>query len=77
METTLAPSWTLSTDHASSSYGQPVLVNRHTGTAYGPGDILQPYPSWSYAPASVHAQRMGRTADLDADGRAMLDKFTG
>ena len=76
METTLAPSWTLSTDHASSSYGQPVLVNRHTGTAYGPGDVLQ-IGGLGWGPARQHAQRLGRAAQLDDDGRAMLDKFTG
>ena len=29
---------TLTTDHAASSYGQPVLV--YEGTAYGPGDVI-------------------------------------
>lgn len=28
------------TDHAASSYGQPVLVDDETGTAYGSGDLL-------------------------------------
>jgi hypothetical protein len=40
MKATLAPSWDLTTEHAASSYGQPVLVNRGTGEAFGPGDIL-------------------------------------
>lgn len=31
--------WRITTDHASSSYNQPVLVDPN-GTAYGPGDIL-------------------------------------
>lgn len=30
--------WRLTTDHAASSYGKPVLVSP-TGRAYGPGDI--------------------------------------
>lgn len=30
---------TLTTDHAASSYGQPVIV-AEDGTAYGPGDVL-------------------------------------
>lgn len=30
--------WRITTDHASSSYGQPVLVDPD-GRAYGPGDI--------------------------------------
>lgn len=32
--------WRYTTDHAASSYGQPVLVDDETGTAYGPGDLL-------------------------------------
>jgi len=28
------------TDHAASSYGQPVLVDTETGVAYGSGDLL-------------------------------------
>ena len=32
--------WRYTTDHAASSYGQPVLVNDETGIAYGPGDKL-------------------------------------
>lgn len=31
--------WKLTTDHATSSYGQPVLV-APDGRAFGPGDIL-------------------------------------
>lgn len=31
---------TLTTNHASSSYGQPVLVDSH-GQAFGPNDILE------------------------------------
>jgi hypothetical protein len=30
--------WRLTTDHAASSYGQPVLIDPD-GRAYGPGDI--------------------------------------
>ena len=40
MKTILAPSWILTTDHSASSYGQPVLVYRATGEAYGPSDII-------------------------------------
>lgn len=32
--------WRYTTDHASSSYGQPVLIDDETGAAYGPGDLL-------------------------------------
>jgi hypothetical protein len=46
MEIILAPSRILTTDHAASSYNQPVLVHRGTGEAFGPEDIVQCYPSW-------------------------------
>ena len=31
----------LTMDHAASSYGQPVLVDRETSEAYGPADLLE------------------------------------
>jgi hypothetical protein len=37
---TLTPSFELSDKHSSSDYGQPVLVNRQTGEAFEPGDII-------------------------------------
>ena len=31
----------LTTEHAAASYGQPVLVDRETGEAYGPADLVE------------------------------------
>ena len=75
MEAILAPSWILTTDHAASSYGQPVLVYRSTGEAYGPGDILKPYPSFDLAPAAYAVRRLAKTANLDEAGRELVNKF--
>lgn len=75
MQVNLSGSWDLSTDHAASSYGQPVLVNRATGTAFGPGDILKPYPSWGFMPAAEAVRRLSKTAKLDAEGRDLAAKF--
>jgi hypothetical protein len=38
--------WMLTTEHAASSYGQPVLVDKGTGRSYGPEDIILvgPFP---------------------------------
>jgi len=36
----MSKEYILTTEHAASSYGQPVLVNTETGQAYGEGDIL-------------------------------------
>ncbi len=43
MNVTLTLTWELSTEHPASTYGQPVLVNRDTGEAYGPSDVVQVY----------------------------------
>lgn len=75
MRTVLAPSWELSTEHAASSYGQPVLVHRATGEAYGPGDILTAYPSYGPRPAAAVVRRLARTATLDNEGLALVERF--
>lgn len=75
MQVNLSGSWELSTDHAASSYGQPVLVNRTTGEAFGPGDILKPYPPYGFMPAAEAVRRLSKTADLDAEGRDLVAKF--
>ena len=75
MTVRLSGTWELSTDHASSSYGQPVLVNRSTGEAFGPGDILKPYPSYGFMPAGEAVRRLSKTAKLDAEGLALVAKF--
>ena len=71
----LSGTWELSTDHAASSYGQPVLVNRTTGEAYGAADIVKPYPAWGFMPAAEAVRRLAKTAKLDADGRDLVAKF--
>ena len=75
MQINLSGSWDLSTDHAASSYGQPVLVNRATGEAFGPGDILKPYPSWGFMVGAEAVRRLAKTAKLDAEGRNLVAKF--
>jgi len=67
--------WELSTDHAASSYGQPVLVHRATGEAYGPGDIVRLDPSHGYALAADAVRRLAKTARLDAEGQALVARF--
>ncbi len=77
MKALLTGTWELSTDHAASSYGQPVLVNRPTGEAYGPADVVKAYPSYGFMPAAAAVARMARTANLDEDGKAQVASFCG
>jgi len=75
MKVTLKPSWELTTDHPASSYGQPVLVNRGSGEAFGPGDILTPYPSWGMMPASGAVERMASNKKFTDEERAFVSRF--
>jgi len=76
MKIQLTPSFELSNEHAASSYGQPVLLHRATNEAFGPGDILSPYPSWGLMPASKAVERMARTKKLTYDEQQFVKKFT-
>lgn len=71
----LTPSFELSTEHAASSYGQPVLVDRGSGEAYGPGDILRPYPSWGWTTGAAAVERMTATKKLTNEEREFVERF--
>lgn len=58
MKIILTDTWELNDEHSASSYGQPVLVNRKTGEAFGPGDMVRPHPSWGFLTAAAAAIRM-------------------
>lgn len=75
MERHLSPTWKLSTDHAASSLGIPVLVSCASGAAYGPGDIVKLYPSYGLGVASDQVRRLARTKQLDNEGEALVEKF--
>jgi len=77
MKATLSPIWELSTDHAASRDGQPVLVHRSTGATSGPGDIVRMYPSFGRLLAADTVRRLRRTAQLDAEGEALVARFVG
>ncbi len=77
MQTFLAPSWILTTNHAASSNGQPVLVRRSTGETYGPGDIVQVYPAWGLLRAAKAVVRLATLKRLDAEGETLVAKFVG
>jgi len=75
MQYHLSPSWKLSTEHAASSYGIPVLVNCQTGEAFGPGDIVKAYPSHGFAPATDVVRRLAKTAHRDEEGARLISRF--
>jgi len=70
-------SWELSTEHAASSHGHPVLVCRVTGEACGPRDVVECYPSWGYLPAGRAVARLARMRDLSAAECSLVEIFVG
>ncbi|MGD0309096.1 MAG: hypothetical protein ABSC02_07380 [Acidobacteriota bacterium] len=77
MKITLTPSFELTTEHAASSYGQPVLLNRNSGEPYGPGDIIKPYPSWPFMTAQTAVQRMTFGKHFTPEQQEFVRKFAG
>jgi hypothetical protein len=58
MKVRLTSSFDLSDKRPKSFNSQPVLVNRATGKASGPGDFIEPYAFWGFKPAVVHVTRL-------------------
>jgi hypothetical protein len=75
MKLHLTPSWTLSDEHATSSYGKPVLVDRETGEAYGPGDIVQILPGGGYIPGYIAVRAFTEGESFSAEELAFIDLF--
>jgi len=71
MRVPLLDNWSLTTDHASASYGRPVLVI--DGTAYGPADTVELVSH--HMPAAEAVRRLTASASLDADERALVKAF--
>lgn len=64
--------WRLTTDHAASSYGQPVLVSPD-GRAFGPGDIAGKYSQADLA----DAMGVSRSAVTGRINRGNLPNYDG
>ena len=77
MKATLSPSWELSTDHAASHEGQPVLVDRTTGEAFGPADLVRLHERKGMIPAALAVRRLAQAAELDTAERALVARFVG
>ncbi len=77
MKTTLTGSWELSDEHAASSDGQPVLVHRPTGDAYGPGDVVQGYGPLGRMVAATAVYRLAPAAELTVAQQALGAQFVG
>ena len=77
MKAVLSVTWELSTEHPASTYGQPLLVNRDTGEAYGPSDIVQVYGHMGRMVAAKAVQRLAPAAELNVAQRVLVAQFVG
>lgn len=76
MQVQLTPSWLLTDEHSSSSYGQPVLVNKHSpDKTFGPGDFVRCYPNWPFQPAGIAVARLGTLGNRTTAEIAFIGKF--
>ncbi|MBS1115636.1 MAG: hypothetical protein H6Q87_20 [candidate division NC10 bacterium] len=77
MKTILSPEWELSTANPASRDGRPVLVNRSTWQAFGPGDQVRLYPSQNYERAADAVARLVETAKPTVGGDTLVARFLG
>lgn len=76
MQVKLTATYFLTTDHAKSRFGQPVLVDRATGQAFLPGDKLAAYESWQVMPAAQVVQKMASWRNFSEEERRLMELFT-
>lgn len=77
MKARLSLSWELTTEHAAASDARPVLVNRTTGEAFGPGALVRLPEGKALIPAALAVRRLAQAADLDEQARALVAGFVG
>ncbi len=75
MKVTLTRTWALSDEPPGSRAGQPVLVHRGTGAAYGPGDPVEASPLWGVLPAARLGAHLAKTVRLNAQEMTLVDRF--
>jgi len=76
MRVRLTPSWELTDERDDSFPGQPFLVDRRSGEAFGAGDIMEPYAYWEPKPAAVHADRMSYMEERTREEIAFIKRFS-
>jgi len=77
MHVKLTATYFLTTDHAKSRFGQPVLVNRATGQAFLPSDAFVAYESWQKMSATQVVNKMASWRDFSEEERKLIERFLG
>ena len=71
----LTATYFLTTDHAKSRSGQPVLLNRTTAQAFLPSDAFVAYESWQEMPAAQVVNKMALWRDFSEEERRLIERF--
>jgi hypothetical protein len=77
MQVKLTATYFLTTDHAKSRFGQPVLVNRSTGQAFLPSDAFAPYESWQIMKADQVVKKMASWGTFSKAEQGVIDQYLG
>jgi hypothetical protein len=77
MQVKLTATYFLTTDHAKSRFGQPVLINRTTGQAFLPSDAFIAYESWGKMPAAQVVNKMASWRDFSEEELTLIELFSG
>lgn len=77
MHVKLTATYFLTTDHAKSRFGQPVLVNRATGQAFLPSDAFAPYESWQIMQAAQVVNKMTSWRNFSREEHRLIEQFLG
>jgi len=77
MHVKLTATYFLTTDHAKSRFGQPVLVNRATGQAFLPSDAFAAYESWQIMQAAQVVNKMSSWRNFSKEERTLIEQFLG
>jgi hypothetical protein len=75
MKVRLTTLWELTDELSDSFSGEFILVNRATGKAYGPEDIIEPYAFWGLKPAAVHVARMSNMKKYTDEEMGSIKRF--
>jgi hypothetical protein len=75
MKVRLTTLWELTDELSDSFSGEFILVNRATGKAYGPEDIIEPYAFWGLKPAAVHVARMSNMKKYTDEEMESIKRF--
>ncbi len=75
MKVILSPTYFLTDEREEAFNGQPVLVKRTTGEAFGPGDIIKPYGNWDLEFAEAVVKKIMKWSEHSPEEQEFIYRF--